>query len=183
MFGVEQLFTEIVKAPDGVLVPCLPKLSTGDAAQAALFPVSPLFGQRTAVAPLPVTAPLIVRLRLAVASSAGELESVAITVKEKVPDAVGVPLIWPELLSVNPPGKVPELTVQLYGLLPPLAASVAVYALLTSPLPSEVVVTVSGTAAAFTVSVAVPLVTVPAVLVTTTSNVVPLFDVVVTGVV
>jgi hypothetical protein len=50
---------------------------------------------------------------LAVASSAGELESVAITVNEKVPDAVGVPLICPELLSVNPPGKVPELNVQL----------------------------------------------------------------------
>jgi hypothetical protein len=72
-----------------------------------------LFGQRTAVAPLPVPALLIVRLRLAVASSAGELESVAITVNEKVPDAVGVPLICPELLSVNPPGKVPELNVQL----------------------------------------------------------------------
>jgi hypothetical protein len=42
---------------------------------------------------------------------------------------------------------------------------------------------VSGTAAAFTVSVAVPLVTVPAVFVTTTSNVVPLCEVVVTGVV
>jgi hypothetical protein len=52
-------------------------------------------------------------LRLAVALSAGELESVTFTTNEKVPDAVGVPLIWPELPSVNPPGKVPELNVQL----------------------------------------------------------------------
>jgi hypothetical protein len=52
-------------------------------------------------------------LRLAVALCAGELESVTFTTNEKVPDAVGVPLIWPELLSVNPPGKVPELNVQL----------------------------------------------------------------------
>jgi hypothetical protein len=44
-------------------------------------------------------------------------------------------------------------------------------------------VIVGATAAAFTVSVAVPLVTEPAVLLTTTANVDPLFDVVVTGVV
>jgi hypothetical protein len=44
-------------------------------------------------------------------------------------------------------------------------------------------VIVGATAAAFTVSVAVPLVTVPAVLLTTTANVDPLFDVAVTGVV
>jgi hypothetical protein len=79
-------------------------------------------------------------LRLAVALSRGELESVTFTTKEKLPDAVGVPLIWPELLSVNPPGKVPELTVQLYGLLPPLAASVAVYPLPTPPPARDVVV-------------------------------------------
>jgi hypothetical protein len=65
-------------------------------------------------------------LRFAVALSRGELESVTFTTKEKLPDAVGVPLIWPELLIVNPPGKVPELTVQLYGLCPPVAATVAV---------------------------------------------------------
>jgi hypothetical protein len=51
--------------------------------------------------------------RLAVALCAGELESVTFTTNENVPDAVGLPLICPELLSVNPPGKVPELNVQL----------------------------------------------------------------------
>jgi hypothetical protein len=44
-------------------------------------------------------------------------------------------------------------------------------------------VIVGATAAAFTVSVAAALVTVPAVLLTTTSNVDPLSEVVVTGVV
>jgi hypothetical protein len=122
MFGVEQLFTEIVKGAEVVLVPCLPKVSVGDGAQFALFPVCPLFGQRTAVAPPPVVT-MIVRLRLAVAFCAGELESVTFTVNEDVPDAVGVPLICPELLSVNPAGKEPELSDQVYGAFPPLAAS------------------------------------------------------------
>jgi hypothetical protein len=45
------------------------------------------------------------------------------------------------------------------------------------------VVIIGATAAAFTVSVAVALVTVPAVLLTTTSNVVPLSVVAVAGVV
>jgi hypothetical protein len=92
MFGVEQLLTEIVKGAEGVLVPCLPKVSAGDGAQFALFPVCPLFGQRTTVAPPPVVT-VIVRLRLAVALCAGVLESVTVTVKEDVPAVVGVPLI------------------------------------------------------------------------------------------
>jgi hypothetical protein len=125
MFGVEQLFTEIVKAAEGVFAPCLPKVSVGDGAQIALFPVSPLFGQRITVAPPPVVT-LIVRLRLAVALCAGELESVTFTVNEDVPSPNGKPLICPELLSVNPAGKEPELRDQLYGLVPPLADSVAV---------------------------------------------------------
>jgi len=92
MFGVEQLFTEIVKGAEGVLVPCLPKVSAGDGAQFALSPVCPLFGQSTTVAPPPVVT-VIVRLRLAVALCAGELESVTVTVKEDVPAVVGMPLI------------------------------------------------------------------------------------------
>ena len=47
------------------------------------------------------------------------------TVNEDVPAVVGVPLICPELPSVKPAGREPELTDQLYGVLPPLAASEA----------------------------------------------------------
>jgi len=64
-------------------------------------------------------------LRFAVALCAGELESVTLTVNEDVPVVVGVPLICPELLSVRPAGNEPEVTDQLYGVLPPLAASEA----------------------------------------------------------
>jgi hypothetical protein len=39
MFGVEQLFTEMVKAPEVVLVRCLPKVSVGDGAQFAFLSV------------------------------------------------------------------------------------------------------------------------------------------------
>ena len=60
-------------------------------------------------------------LRLAAALCVGELESITLTVKENVPDAVGVPLIWPELTSVSPAGKEPALTDQVYGAVPPLA--------------------------------------------------------------
>jgi len=48
-----------------------------------------------------------------------------LTVNEDVPVVVGVPLICPELLRLNPAGRDPELTDQLYGVLPPLAASEA----------------------------------------------------------
>jgi hypothetical protein len=70
-----------------------------------------------------VTAVVMAILRFAVALCAGVLESVTFTVNEEVPAVVGVPLICPELLSVKPAGKLPELTDQLYGVLPPLAAS------------------------------------------------------------
>jgi hypothetical protein len=65
-------------------------------------------------------------LRLVEALCAGELESVTFTVNDDVPAAVGVPLICPELLRVNPAGNVPEEIDQLYGVVPPLAANVAV---------------------------------------------------------
>ena len=67
----------------------------------------------------------MVMLRVAVALCAGELLSVTFTVNEDVPAVVGVPLICPELLSVKPVGKEPELSDQLYGVVPPLAASEA----------------------------------------------------------
>ena len=45
--------------------------------------------------------------------------SATATVKLKVPDAVGVPMIVPSVDSVSPPGKAPVGTVQLYGERPP----------------------------------------------------------------
>ena len=62
-------------------------------------------------------------LKFFVALCAGELESFTSTVNEDVPEAVGVPLICPALLSVKPAGNEPALTDQLYGAVPPLAAS------------------------------------------------------------
>ena len=60
---------------------------------------------------------------------------------DDVPAAVGVPLIPPAPLSVNPFGNAPPLNDQLYGVVPPLAATVAEYALLTCPPAKLVVVT------------------------------------------
>ena len=53
------------------------------------------------------------------------LLSVAFTVKLLVPAAVGVPEITPVLAASDMPvGSVPETTDQVYGVVPPLAASV-----------------------------------------------------------
>ena len=68
----------------------------------------------------------------------GLLESVTVTVMFEVPGAVGVPLTV-QPLSVNPAGSVPELIEQLYGVVPPLASMVALYATPTVPLGSELV--------------------------------------------
>jgi hypothetical protein len=43
----------------------------------------------------------------------GVVESVTFTVKLNDPDAVGVPEIVPPVESVNPPGRAPELILQL----------------------------------------------------------------------
>ena len=67
----------------------------------------------------------MVILRLAAALCTGEVESLTFTVKEEAPAAVGVPLICPELPRVRPAGREPELSDQLYGVVPPLAASEA----------------------------------------------------------
>jgi hypothetical protein len=83
-------------------------------------------------------------LKFAVAVFAGALESVTRTVKDTVPDAVGVPLITPPLLTLNPAGKDPPESDQLYGVLPPVAAKVAEYALLTVPPGRDVVVIATG---------------------------------------
>ena len=52
--------------------------------------------------------------------------SVTLTLNEDVPDAVAVPEIAPvEAFSVNPAGSEPLLTDHEYGVVPPLACSVA----------------------------------------------------------
>jgi hypothetical protein len=46
-------------------------------------------------------------------------------VKLNVPEAVGVPAIDPAEDNVNPVGNAPELMLQVYGVVPPLAAKLA----------------------------------------------------------
>jgi hypothetical protein len=74
------------------------------------------------------------------------------TVNGAVPAAVGVPEITPvDATRLNPAGNVPALTLQLYGVVPPLACSAVEYAVPAVPPGSDVVVTVGGCAAAATV--------------------------------
>ncbi len=55
----------------------------------------------------------------------GVVESVTFAVKLNEPDAVGVPEIVPlDADSVRPAGNAPALMLQLYGVVPPVAASV-----------------------------------------------------------
>jgi hypothetical protein len=59
-------------------------------------------------------------------SGAGELESVAVTVNDEVPDAVGVPVIAPvPAARASPLGSDPLLTDQVIGVVPPVDANVA----------------------------------------------------------
>ena len=53
------------------------------------------------------------------------LASLALTVNVKLPCALGVPESVPVLEKVSPVGKEPDVTVKLYGALPPLAVMVA----------------------------------------------------------
>ena len=67
--------------------------------------------------------------------------SVTCTENDAVPEVVGVPEITPvDATRARPAGRVPELTVQLYGVVPPLACSVAEYAVPVVPPGSDVVV-------------------------------------------
>lgn len=50
--------------------------------------------------------------------------SVTLTVKLLVPVPVEIPEIAPPLESVNPPGRLPAMTDQEYGVAPPVAVSV-----------------------------------------------------------
>jgi hypothetical protein len=74
-------------------------------AEYALFTCPP--GSDVVVICTGLTAAAIVMLRLAVAVCAGELESATRTVNDTVPDAVGVPVIWPAALKLNPAGNEP----------------------------------------------------------------------------
>src|SRR5436190_18910099 len=74
-----------------------------------------------------------------------ERESVALTVKLLVAIAVGAPLITPVLaFSDTPAGNDPKVTDQVYGAVPPLTASVALYGDLKNPSGNDAVVTVGG---------------------------------------
>jgi hypothetical protein len=61
----------------------------------------------------------------------GVVESVTFAVTVNEPDAVGVPAIVPEADKVMPAGRAPELMLQLYGVVPPDAASEVEYAVPT----------------------------------------------------
>lgn len=110
------------------------------------------FGRELVVTVKGVLAAATVMLRLLVAvCAAGEVESVTFTVKLNVPDAVGVPEIVPvEAVKLRPVARVPELMLQLYGVVPPEAASVALYAVPCVPFASELVVTLRLVGAAET---------------------------------
>jgi len=70
---------------------------------------------------------LTTMLRFAVAVLAvGVSESVTVTVKFVVPEAVGVPEMAPvEAFRIRPAGKLPVVTVHEYGVMPPVACNVA----------------------------------------------------------
>ena len=80
------------------------------------------------------------------------MESVTFAVKLNEPEAVGVPEIVPAVDRVKPPGNAPELIVQVYGLVPPEAASNVEYAVPTLPEGTEAVVICTGVAAMVTLS-------------------------------
>jgi hypothetical protein len=69
-----------------------------------------------------VTAAAMLMLTDCVAVCAvGVVESVTFTVKVEVPVPVGVPEMTPEELRLRPIGSAPELTDQVYGVVPPVA--------------------------------------------------------------
>jgi hypothetical protein len=87
-----------------------------------------------------------VMLRLAVAVSGGLAASATCTVKLKFPPAVGDPEIDPSPFTLSPGGRVPPVKVQLYGVIPPDACSIALYAVPTvAPASDAVVIAVGGT--------------------------------------
>jgi hypothetical protein len=101
-------------------------------------PITP-FGSEVVVM---MNAPgMMVNVRLAVAVCAGEPESVTLKVSGvALAMAVGVPLIRPEeAFNVNPAGKVPPVSCQVYAPDPPEARKVCEYGVFTVPLGRDVV--------------------------------------------
>ena len=79
------------------------------------------------------TAPRMLMLRFLLPVS--ELASFTCTVKAEVPIVVGVPVITPPMLMLNPAGRLPEVILKTKGCVPvPLATcTVALYGALTAP--------------------------------------------------
>ena len=101
-----------------------------------------------------VTAAVTVRVNAFVAVCAvGVVESVTLAVKLKEPEAVGVPEIVPAEDSARPAGSAPELMLQPYGVVPPLAASVIEYAVPACTEGTEAVLICTGVTAAAIVRV------------------------------
>jgi hypothetical protein len=69
---------------------------------------------------------------------------VTCTVKLNVPAVVGVPLRTPAVLRLNPAGRAPADTDQLYGGVPPVASSCRLYAVPTFPADSVLAVVIVG---------------------------------------
>jgi len=93
--------------------------------------------------------------------------------------AVGVPVIAPvAAFNKSPAGSVPLVNDQLYGVVPPVAASVALYGAPTSPFGSDVVVIASVAGAIVSVRFAVAVSTGLLVSVTVNFNAVALTAVV-----
>jgi len=78
---------------------------------------------------------MIVRLYVFDAVFRTEEPSVAVTVTEKTPAVVGVPLKTPALFSVNPPGS--PAALHTYGSVPPVAVKTCLYEAPTVPFGSE----------------------------------------------
>jgi len=89
-----------------------------------------------------VSCVLIVMERLAVAVCWGLPASFTVILAETVPAVVGVPLITPVLLFiVNPAGK--PVADHIYGVVPPVAATVALYRTFATPAGREMLVIAS----------------------------------------
>jgi spore coat protein U-like protein len=86
----------------------------------------------------------IVKVSALLALAFGEEESSTVTVNAAEPTATGTPESLPALVKLKPAGRVPDETLQVYGAVPPEAAKVAEYEVLTIPLGSVAVVTLGG---------------------------------------
>lgn len=75
------------------------------------------------------------------------IASVPVTTNVAEDAVVGVPLIAPVLDIVTPAGSAPEVTANVYGVLPPVAAICALYGTPTSARPRVCAVTVTAVAA------------------------------------